>query len=199
MADFPTAAFPTRPSLAAWPLLLRVALSVVLVAFPAAAQQAAPQPSAAQPPAAAIAGPPPTASLASASPADKVVDVQIRGNKSLPLDKILPHIRTRAGRPFDLELIEEDVRRLDRTHMFVSVKTFWQQVAGGRIVIFDLVERPLLQDVLFVGCQEVRKKVLQKEADVKKGDPVDPYAIEEARRKLEEFYHSRGFPAPALR
>ena len=49
-----------------------------------------------------------------------VVDVQIRGNKSVPLEKILPQIRTRKGRPFDLELIEEDVRRLDRTHMFVD-------------------------------------------------------------------------------
>ena len=46
---------------------------------------------------------------------EMVVDVRIAGNKSLPLDKILPHIRTRAGRPFDLELIEEDVRRLDHT------------------------------------------------------------------------------------
>ena len=124
---------------------------------------------------------------------EKVVDVQIRGNKSLPLDKILPQIRTRAGRPFDLELIEEDVRRLDHTHMFVNVQTYWQQVPGGRIVIFDVLERPLLQDVLFVGCKEIRKKTLQKEAEVKVGDPVDPFAIEEARRKLEEFYHTKGF------
>ena len=53
-----------------------------------------------------------------------VVDVQIRGNKSVPLEQILPQIRTRQGRPFDLELIEEDVRRLDRTHLFVNVRTY---------------------------------------------------------------------------
>ena len=79
------------------------------------------------------------------SPQEMVVDVQIAGNKSLPLNKILPHIRTRTGRPFDLELIQEDVRRLDHTHLFVNVKTYWQQVPGGRIVIFDVLERPLLQ------------------------------------------------------
>ena len=38
-----------------------------------------------------------------------------RAIRSLPLNKILPHIRTRAGRPFDLEMIQEDIRRLDRT------------------------------------------------------------------------------------
>jgi len=132
--------------------------------------------------------------LAMESPAaDKVVDVRIRGNKSLPLAKILPHIRTRPGRTFDLELIEEDVRRLDQTRMFVDVKTYWQDAAGGKIVIFDVLERPLLREVKFVGCKEIRKKTLQKEAEVKVGDPVDPFAIEEARRKLEELYRSRGF------
>jgi len=124
---------------------------------------------------------------------EMVVDVRIAGNKSVPLEKILPHIRTRPGRPFDLELIEEDVRRLDQTRLFVNIKTYWQQVPGGRVVIFDLLERPLLQDVKFIGCKEIRKKVLQKEADIKVGDAADPYTIEEARRKLEELYHKRGF------
>jgi outer membrane protein insertion porin family len=170
------------------------ALLVAIAAFSTAvAQQVAPEPPGMATPLAGAAGPTPAESLAAATPADKVVDVKIRGNKSLPFDKILPHIRTRPGRPFDLELIEEDVRRLDRTHMFVNVKTYWQQVDGGRIVIFDVLERPLLSEVLFVGCSEIRRKTLAKESELKKGDPVDPFAIEEARRKLEEFYHKRGF------
>ena len=177
---------------AAW---CSLALVVILAGLSVVVgQEASPWPRQAAGPA----GPAPTASLAAASTPDLVVDVKISGNKSLPLSKILPHIRTRPGRPFDLELIDEDVRRLDRTHLFVNVRTYWQQVPGGRIVIFDVLERPLLQDVLFIGCSEIRKKTLQKEADLKKGDPVDPFAIEEARRKLEEFYHKKGFPAARL-
>ncbi len=166
-------------------------LTLASLAIPLAmAQQAMPKPSQEATPA----GPPPTDSLAAASPADKVVDVKIQGNKSLPLSKILPHIRTRPGRPFDLEQIEEDVRRLDRSQMFVNVRTYWQQVAGGRVVIFDLIERPcLIEEPKFVGCKQIRRKVLQKESGLKKGDALDPSAIEEARRKLEEFYHGRGF------
>lgn len=124
---------------------------------------------------------------------EMVVDVRVAGNKSLSLEKILPHIRTRAGRPFDLELIEEDVRRLDHTRWFVNVKTYWQQAPNGRIVIFDVVERPLLQDVKFVGCYEIKKKTLQKEANIKAGDSVDPFVIEDARQKIEDYYHKNGF------
>ena len=184
-----------RPPKASLVVLL-AALTIACSAIPLAmAQQAVSKPSETATPA----GPPPAASLAAATPADKVVDVKIQGNKSLPLSKILPHIRTRPGRPFDMELIEEDVRRLDRSQMFVNVKTFWQQVAGGRVVIFDLIERPcLIEEPKFVGCKEIRRKVLQKESELKKGDPLDPVAIEEARRKLEEFYHSRGFPSARI-
>ncbi|MCE5303234.1 MAG: BamA/TamA family outer membrane protein [Planctomycetaceae bacterium] len=124
---------------------------------------------------------------------DKVVDVRIQGNKTLPLDKILPSIRTRPGRPFDQELIEEDVRRLDHTRQFVNVKTYWQQVRGGRVVIFDVVERPVLREVKYLGCKQIHMKTLKKQAEIKVGDPADPFQIEEARRKLEEFYRSHGY------
>ncbi len=130
---------------------------------------------------------------AAAGPPETVVDVKIVGNKSLPLNKVMQHIRTRPGRPFDEEQLEEDVRRLDHTGMFVDIKTYWQRVAGGRVVIFDLLERPLLQEVLFVGCYDIRKTRLQKEADIKKGDAVNPFAIEEARAKIEDYYHKHGF------
>ena len=60
-------------------------------------------------------------------------------------------------------------------------------------MIFDLLERPILREVKLQGCKEVHQRVLRKEGDVKVGDPADPFAIEEARRKIEEFYHSKGF------
>jgi outer membrane protein insertion porin family len=136
-------------------------------------------------------GPAPTDALA--TPPDNVVDVKIAGNKTLPLEKILPSIRTRAGRPFNLELIAEDVRRLDHTHQFLDVKTYWQQVPGGRVVIFAVVERPVLKEVKVIGSHEIHMKTLKKEAGIKAGDPADPNTIEEARRKIEHLYHERGY------
>ncbi|MEN6459084.1 MAG: POTRA domain-containing protein [Thermoguttaceae bacterium] len=137
--------------------------------------------------------PPDSANADPNAPRPVVVDVRVVGNKSLPLTKIQPHIHTRTGRPFDLEMIEEDVRRLERTGMFVDIKTYWQQVPNGRIVYFDVLERPVLQDVLFVGCHEIHKRSLQRESGLKKGDAASPPAIEEARAKLEDYYHKHGF------
>lgn len=129
-------------------------------------------------------------------PADQelVTQVRVTGNGKIPLEKILPHIRTRAGRPYDPELIEEDVRRLNSTRMFVLVKPYSQKAQGGRVVIFEVLERPVLHYVKYVGNVKVKKKKLEKEAGIKPGDSLDTFAVEEARRRLEEYYHGHGFP-----
>jgi outer membrane protein assembly factor BamA len=162
MADHQTK---TRQGRRVLPDFLAIALFFLTLAWgiSEACAQDGPAFSAPIPPAAANPPARPLAPPADAE-AETVVDVRISGNKALPLDKILPQIKTRPGRPLDLELVKEDVRRLDHTHQFLNVRTFFQKVSGGQVVIFDVLERPLLmEDPLFVGCNEIRKKRLLKE------------------------------------
>lgn len=124
---------------------------------------------------------------------DTVVEVRVRGNQRVPIEKIIPNIRTRAGRPYDPDEIEKDVRRLYQTRKFVKVNALTQPAPGGRIVIFELLERPIIEYVKITGNEQIRKKTLLKEIGLKVGDGMDPYSVEEGRRKLLDFYHSRGF------
>ncbi len=133
---------------------------------------------------------PPTHSMASEGP--RVVEVRIVGNQTIPRERIVPHIRSRAGRLFSPETIEADVRRLDQSQMFVTVRASAQEVPEGRIVIYEVVERPTLQYVKFVGNERVLTSTLAREAGLKAGDSFDTFAVEEARRRLTEFYRSKG-------
>ena len=51
----------------------------------------------------------------------------------------------------------------------------------------------MLESVSYVGNDAIRKSVLDKESGLKAGDAQDPYAVQEARRKIEQLYHTRGF------
>jgi len=128
---------------------------------------------------------------------ETVVEVRIEGNHTIPTAEILPKIRTRAGRPYDDAMVVEDVRRLNRSRMFVNVEPFSQQVPGGRVVVFRVVERPTLLSIRYVGNRKIKTSVLKKEISdkigLKEGDSLDPFAVEEARRKIEDYYHSKGF------
>ena len=77
-----------------------------------------------------------------------------------------PEIKTRAGRPFDADGIEEDVRRLTKTRLFVSVDTTYQRTPSGVIVIFRVVERPTVKYLKFVG-NTVRERTVRKQAGLK--------------------------------
>jgi len=129
----------------------------------------------------------------STSSEELVLDVQIKGNRNVPVEKILRHIQTRKGRPFDIELISKDIRRLNQTRMFVDIKPSSQRVPGGRIVIFEVLERPFLNYIKFIGNESIQRRILLTECNLKVGDAADPFAVEEARYRIEEFYHERGY------
>ncbi len=125
--------------------------------------------------------------------AEKVIDVRVVGNRTVPLQKIAKNIMTRADRPFSQQLLEEDVRALHKTKLFVNVETKVQRAAtGGVIVIFQVVERQSLAYVKYVG-NTVRLKSLEKQTNLKAGDPIDAFMISDAAGKLESWYHTKGF------
>ncbi|MCL6502239.1 MAG: BamA/TamA family outer membrane protein [Pirellulales bacterium] len=126
------------------------------------------------------------------SPAALVAEVRVLGNQHVPLREISPNIKVRAGRVFDMRLVEDDVRRLNQMRRFVSVDAQLEHTPRGVVVLYRVVERPTLRYVKFYGAT-VRRRTLANKAELKVGDPADPYSVEDARRKLEEFYHSKGY------
>lgn len=146
----------------------------------AAALGGAASPSAAAEGAAALAG-------------QNVIDVQVQGHQDVPLNRIAQQIRTRPGRAFDPKQVEEDVQRLNRSRLFVDVRASYQQAPGGLVVIFQVVERRTIKYIKFLGREKVwREKSLLNQVNMKVGDPLDPFTVEESRKKLEEFYREKG-------
>lgn len=123
-----------------------------------------------------------------------VTEVRIVGAKGIPSEKFLPSVKTRASRPFQPDLIEEDVRRLHRTGLFLDVKTYTPEVPGGRLVVFEVLPRPLLHYVTYAGNRAFDAKRLAKETGLNPGDPLDNWQVEEARRRILELYRNKGFP-----
>lgn len=168
-----------------------------------AAAQLPPPPAGDSPPAAAsgggLPGPgveplAPTDATAASEEANRIVEVRIEGNEVTDVSK-LPTLQTRAGQIFDASMIEEDVRSLHRSRKFVDVHPKYVRVSEGIVVIFQVVERPMLGYVRFMGNQRVTTRTLGKKAEIEVGDSMDPYVVEEARRRIESYYHEKGYDA----
>jgi outer membrane protein insertion porin family len=137
--------------------------------------------------------PPEELSAPAAEPEEQVVEVRIVGNQTVSTAKVMAQLRTRSGRPFDPERVQNDVRKLAKLGWFIDIQPLYERVPGGRVVIFRVTERATLRWAQYLGNRKIRDKVLAKETGLKVGDAMDPYAVEEGRRKIEELYRGRGF------
>ncbi|MBR0237331.1 MAG: BamA/TamA family outer membrane protein [Thermoguttaceae bacterium] len=126
-----------------------------------------------------------------------ISDVKIEGNQQYSFEKIVPYLQTRPGRQFSKKILEDDVRRLIYSRMFVNVETLFKEVSnGGHVeleVKFRVSERRTIQYIRYVGNEKIRKKYLEKEALLRVGGAVDPSEVVSAKERLEGFYRSKGF------
>jgi outer membrane protein insertion porin family len=124
---------------------------------------------------------------------DNVVAIEIEGNRQVSDREIIRMIDTRIDRPYDQDMIQEDVRALTETGAFVYVRPTWRRVDGGRIVTFEVLERHLTLYVQITGNNVITKKKLLEEAGIQTGEPLSNYDVIEAKRKIESFYRTKGF------
>lgn len=122
-----------------------------------------------------------------------VSEIMILGNDTIPVTKVSEQLSTRVGRPFDRAIVKRDVRRLANLGWFIDVKPLYESSPEGQIVIFQVVERPTIRYVTYLGNEKISDKKLAKETGLKSGGAVDPYAVEESRRKIKEYYAGRGY------
>lgn len=166
-------------------LVERVMLSLVVVAFGTCAAFAQ-QPFGPQPGVASEPLPAPQSLL--------VAEVRITGNETVKRDTILSYLRTRQDRQFDPETLQADKRRLTSSGLFREVRIYTQQAAAGMVVTFEIFERPTIRAIEFRGNRGLSDRALLKQCGLAVGDALNFYAIEEARRKIEDHYRSKGFP-----
>jgi len=138
--------------------------------------------------------------LSLAATDEPVLEVRIEGNRLIPTQQILNEMQTRVGRPYDPALIQRDVRKLASRSWFVAVEPEIEKTQQGRIVTIKVVERPTIRyieylgnNVEFLGRGGIRDKSLTKETGLKVGGSIDPYAVEDARRKIIALYRRNGF------
>ncbi len=127
-------------------------------------------------------------------PNDRLVaEVRIVGNETATPQFVQSQLRTKKDREFDPQIVQADVRRLASTGKFHDVRPYTENTPAGVVVTFEVFERPTIRYIKFVGNRGIQDKPLEKQDGLDIDDPLNRYAVEEARRKVEEFYRSKGY------
>lgn len=122
-----------------------------------------------------------------------VADIKIEGNRTIPTSRILGQMQTKVGRPFDPKALQRDVQNLASAAWLVNVQPFSQSTPAGRVIVLRVVERPVIRYVDYLGNDGITDRRLAKETGLKVGGAVDPFGVEQGKRRIEDLYKEQGF------
>ena len=111
-------------------------------------------------------------------------------------EQVLGVMHTRAGRPYDETVANEDVRRLMATRWFTpdGVRLHTQNERDGRVTVYVHLNElsSTVQEVVFEGVEHLSKDKLRTLTGIRKGDPMNPLANDLGRASILREYRDAG-------
>src|SRR5215218_591502 len=131
-----------------------------------------------------------------------VEEVEVTGNRRLRKEDVLYHIQTRPGDPYNEAQIQRDYQALLNLPFFDKTRTRVSATdgpRGGKIVIFEVVELPVIRELTFkglksVGEADVLKEFREQRVGIAREQTFDPVKVNNARRVIKELLAQRGHP-----
>jgi outer membrane protein insertion porin family len=150
-----------------------VAIPVALVAVSSAPAQT-PQPSAP------VATPAATGSM--------VRDIRVRGTQRIEPGSVLSYMSIHVGDPYDEKVVDQSLKTLFATGLFADVKINWD----GAVLTVNVVENPIINQIVFEGESKVSEKDLTKEVQLKPRTVFTRAKVQADVQRIIELYRRNG-------
>ncbi len=129
-----------------------------------------------------------------------VEQVNITRNRRIPESTIRIWIGTREGDNYNPAQLDRDVRTIYAQGYFDDVKVFAEDGSrGGKIVTFEVRERPLLLEIKYVGLKSIQQSTLleefrKRQVGLSKESQYDPVKAKRAAAVIKELLGNEGRP-----
>src|SRR3989338_6736574 len=128
---------------------------------------------------------------------DTIENIQFRGNRRVPAATMKARIFTQPGDPYDESALQRDFIALYNTGLFEDIVLSVEQGEQGKIVTFEVRERPVIRSIEYKGNKSVTQSdILDRFKDRKVGLTVesrfDPTRIKRAEVVLKQLLSERG-------
>lgn len=126
-------------------------------------------------------------------PIVRSIEVQYAGASTVSKEKLLANMRTRVGKPYSEQAVEEDIRNLYKTGNISNVRIFGEPVSDGVKVIVVVQSKAKITEVHLNGITRLKETRVRKEITAKPGDVLDEASLEQDRQKIIKYYGDKGF------
>lgn len=121
-----------------------------------------------------------------------VSDIKFNGLVRLTPDSLYPNVSINAGDVANDTVIASSIKALYETGNFSDI----QARQSGSVLVFDVVERPIIANVEFEGNKLIPKEALTdglKRIGIAEGKPLKQATLEQLKSELKQQYNSQGY------
>ncbi len=112
--------------------------------------------------------------------------------------EILNQVRTQAGQPYSMALLDVDLKAVSALDRFITAESKVYPVPdaitgamSGVRVVFVVRERSLISSVQLTGNRAFSDSLIREGLTVRPGSPNNSFAIDQDRKYILQTYHNR--------
>lgn len=130
---------------------------------------------------------------APSAPVVRSIEVQYAGPATISKERILSNMRTKVGKLYSDQVVEEDIRNLYNTGSITNVRIFGEPVADGVKVMVVVQTKATVSEVVLEGVTKFKVERLRKKLLVKPGSALNEASLETDRQKILDEYRNEGY------
>ena len=119
--------------------------------------------------------------------------IEVIGNKAISVNSILSTTKTAVGMTYQPRVASEDIKRLYKTGYFSDVSIDLEDYEGGLKVIYNVVERPIIESIVISGASSIKEKQHLKNMETKVGEYLNFNNLKDDVSAIRKSYEEIGF------
>jgi len=124
---------------------------------------------------------------------DRVSEIRVRGNRRIEANAIKARVATKPGQPFNPALVAADVREVYALGFFRNVRVLTEPGAGGRVLVFEVEENPVVRQVTVTGNEALEGDKIRDTLTLTTGSTLDYPLLFENRERIKSLYRAEGY------
>lgn len=124
---------------------------------------------------------------------EKITQVVVRGNRRIEASAILNAISIKNGDTLSSEKTDADIRSIYKLGQFQDVQVSSEPVNGGIVLVFSVIEKPIVRGILFEGNKEIKQDKLLDGLPLRRNAIFSQKDLDSATAKLKKQYQDEGY------
>ncbi|MBU1566491.1 MAG: outer membrane protein assembly factor BamA [Proteobacteria bacterium] len=123
----------------------------------------------------------------------RIAAIAPEGNQRIDSGAILSKILTKVGDPYSQTGLRNDLKEIYKMGFFNDVQIDTEDTPQGKRVIFRVIEKPIINSVVYEGIDELKEEDIKAAANIKEHFILNPTKISGAEEAIKNLYKTKGF------